>query len=112
MKIKLFSLMLALAMSTVMFAGNTPDTTGPADIIVTIDLNHTDVDEAALTSLFTDLEELTDEHLTCEVTFKLKVGFAGTGAEATVTVKGDCDKVIAEAKKLSSEVRALVGKKK
>lgn len=115
MKIKLFSLLLAFAMSTVMFAGNTPAVPTPAtdvaDIYITVSIDQVDFDESALTGLFTDLEQLSDENLTCEVTFKVKVGYGGSGVEASVTVKGDCDEVVAEAKKRIDEIKEMVNKR-
>ena len=116
MKIKFFSLLLLLTVGSFGWANTTTlslaeplaEEEVSVNISLTVEVDLSKEEDATMAHVFEHLNNLKGDNLTCEVTIKVKLGTSGTGMEASVTVKGDCNDVVAEAKKRLSEIKKLV----
>lgn len=119
MKIKFFSLLLLLTVSSFGWANSTtlplaePLAEGDVSVTIslTVEVDLANEEDATMAHVFDHLDKLEGDNLTCEVTIKVKVGTSGTGMEGSITVKGDCETIVAEAKKQLAALKELVSRR-
>jgi hypothetical protein len=80
------------------------------DIVLNVDADYLPAEHHELTEVLPTLINDLDDQPECEVSVTVKVGFAGTGTEATFKVKGDCEEIMDIISRKISQLRGLIRK--